>query len=149
MSGPDRQLLRRLRLYRPYPDAVPWTLFDALEPDTAWGAELPAMVEAALAEPPELHLRVARLEEETVAAYFLEQLPGYHFRLRFLLVDERWRRRGIGRWVVGHALGLAESKGGQALTAPSCGATRRFLLRYGFAPTSDGEDLLRFDFVPE
>ena len=147
MSRADPRLLRELKLYRPYPDAVPWTLFESAGLSEAEHDTLNAWVNDALADPPLMHLRVARQAEETVAAYLLEQEPDHVFVLRFLFVGEGWRRRGIGRWVTGHALGLAESKGGRWLDATPCPATRRFLTAYGFETSDQGR--LRYPFQPE
>ena len=147
MSHADPRLLRELKLYRPYPDAVPWTLFESAGLSEAEHDTLNGWVNEALADSPLMHLRVARQAEETVAAYLLEQLPEHVFVLRFLLVGEGFRRRGIGRWVTGHALGLAESKGGRWLDATASPATRRFLLTYGFEACDNGH--LRYPFHPE
>ncbi|MEM1433964.1 MAG: GNAT family N-acetyltransferase [Pseudomonadota bacterium] len=147
MSGADYGPLRQLSLFRPYPDAVPWSLFEAAQLDDAQLAWLEERVAEAVREEPSVHLRVAKLEEQAVGAYLLQQSPGYAFRLVYLQVDSAWQKRGIGRWILGHALGLAESKGGRSLAAVSCSALTRFLRSYGFVEREG--DGLSYPFTPE
>ena len=147
MSSLDYALLRQLNLLRPYPDAVPWALFESAALADAQVAWLEDRVAAALDDDPQVHLRVAKLEDQPVGVYLLEQSDGYGFRLIYLQVASAWQHRGIGRWILGHALGLAESKGGRALTAAACAPLARFLRAYGFRESADSG--LSYPFTPE
>ena len=55
------------------------------------------------------------------------------------------RRQGLGRWLVGHAIGVAESKGARHVLVASAQG-RRFLRQIGFTEDPSG---LRFDLIPE
>ncbi|MEM6707171.1 MAG: GNAT family N-acetyltransferase [Pseudomonadota bacterium] len=146
MKRADPAVLRRLKLFRPYPDAVPWDLFERAELDDAAHDGLANAVARALDDEPVVQLRVARLDDDAVGAYLLDQPAPYRFRLIYLQLDVAWRGQGVGRWLLGHALGLAESKGGRALSAAPCDRYQRFLEGYGFQHL-DGE--LRYPFIPE
>ena len=80
-----------------------------------------------------------------VGAYVIEPVDPLTFRIVDLVVAEGWRRRGIGRWLLGHALGLAESRGAREVlvTDPS---PRRFFARIGFVEADSG---MRFSITPE
>jgi predicted N-acetyltransferase YhbS len=54
-----------------------------------------------------------------------------------LAVAEGCRRQGLGHWLLGHALGLAESKGAREVVVRGHRG-RRFLARVGFRV--DGPD---------
>ena len=60
-------------------------------------------------------LRVAKIKEQVVAGYALSSAvePQDRFRLDWIAVLPDFQRRGVGRWVAGHALGVAESKSGR------------------------------------
>ena len=93
-------------------------------------------------------VRVAKLDGVVLGGYRLERLRGVRFALRALGVYARYRGHGVGRWLLGHALGVAESKGGRCVEAPAAGCSlRRFLLRAGFV--ADGAGVLVFHMTPE
>ncbi len=131
---------RDVHIFRPYPDEVPWELL------AAGGAPEEILAEAI---EPDL-VRVAKLGERTVGAYAILPVTPVRFRLLALAVADGFRRRGLGRWLAGHAIGLAESKGAREILAPAAGgrdpAARRFLEKLGFAPW-EGE--LRLELEPE
>ena len=94
-------------------------------------------------------LRVAKhpdvAPDDGIAAYVVRARSAIEFGLDYLYVDTEFRHRGLGRWLLGHAIGLAESKGAREITsmqAPDCA----FLARYGFV--NDGERW-RFTLRPE
>ncbi|MFW6092596.1 MAG: GNAT family N-acetyltransferase [Pseudomonadota bacterium] len=120
------------RIYRPYPDAVPYDLLSAGGCDED---ELAATL--ALDE-----IRVAKLDGRPVAAYALRAATGRRYDLLALGVAHGFRRRGLGRWMLGHAIGLAETQGGREIFTrlpPVEGArAARFLERLGFEPANDG-----------
>jgi GNAT superfamily N-acetyltransferase len=123
--------LRDVHIFRPYPDEVPWDLLTSESSESS---------EAALAAVLELNLvRVAKLGDRVVGAYGIRPLSATRFELVALVVAEGYRRQGLGRWLLGHALGLAESKGAREILMRGHGY-RRFLARTGFEP--HGADLL-------
>jgi GNAT superfamily N-acetyltransferase len=130
--------LRDVRVFRPYPDEVPWDLLTA----SAGSADEVAQeaLEASLTAVLELNLvRVAKHEGRLVGAYAIRPLSATRFELVALTVAEGFRRQGLGRWLLGHALGLAESRGAREVLAHGQ-AHRRFLARSGFQ--AHGPDLL-------
>lgn len=120
-----------VRVYRPYPDEVPWDLLDQRS--------------AADPTPDAAHTRIAKLGDVVVGVYVAEPIDPLTFRIVDLVVAEGWRRRGIGRWLLGHAIGLAESRGAREVrvTDPS---PRRFFASIGFV---DAGDDMRFLITPE
>lgn len=116
-----------VRIFRPYPDEVPWELLAA-------GDELPAYAESA-------QMRIAKHQDQVLGAYVIEPLDSLCFRLVHLAVVPSCQRRGLGRWLLGHAIGLAESRGARQIVACS-GANGRFLLAAaGFIDTGNGFEL--------
>lgn len=59
--------------------------------------------------------RVAKVAGEIVAVYVIARLAPTHFELMNVAVAPSYRRSGLGRRVVGHAVGLAESKGARTV----------------------------------
>lgn len=126
-----------VRIYRPYPDEVPWELFASAD-------------ESLLREAMDRSLlRVGKLGGEVLGAYALLPRSATGFELIALVVADAWRRRGLGRWLLGHAIGLAETKGGREITAAGAGLdhpARRFLASAGFEPHEHG---MRLVLTPE
>ena len=95
-------------------------------------------------------VRIAKLDGMVLGGYRLERLRGVCFALRTLGVYAPYRRRGVGRWLLGHALGVAESKGGRSVEAhevpPALG---RFLLRAGFVADDAERGSFVFHMTPE
>ncbi len=94
---------RALRLLHPYPSEVPWQLLQTVEPDRT---RLEGWIQGGM-------LRMALLDDTPVAAYILRQQDITNFELLLLVVAPALRRQGLGRWMLGHAVGIAESKGGR------------------------------------
>ncbi len=102
--------LREVRVYRPYPDEMPcWLLSD----DDA-GASLHSRADEG---PQGAHARVAKLIGEVIGGYVVVARSPVCYELVNLVVAREFRRRGLGRWLLGHAIGLAESMGGRELVA--------------------------------
>lgn len=127
---------RDAKIYRPYTDEVPWELLEA-----AGGAD------NALREVLELNLlRVAKYADQVVGGYGIRPLSPTRFELVALTVANAYRRKGLGRWLLGHAIGLAESRGAREIVVrtqlhqPPVRAGSSFLAGVGFSP--DGSDLL-------
>lgn len=90
-------------------------------------------------------VRVAWVGGRAVGAYRIVRLEATLFEIAALTVAEPWRRRGVGTWLLRHALGLAESRGARAVQARPGGAAA-FFARSGFAP---GPERMRLELVPE
>jgi GNAT superfamily N-acetyltransferase len=136
---------RDVRIFRPYPDEVPWELLADAGVDDATLATVLALN----------FVRVAKHGGRVVGAYGIRPLTATCFELVALIVADGYRRRGLGRWLLGHAIGLAETKGAREIVARAVGgqdrrtgarAPSRFLERMGFEPAGDG---LRLILTPE
>jgi N-acetylglutamate synthase-like GNAT family acetyltransferase len=126
---------RDLQMFRPYADEVPWDLLESAGAD-----------EDALAAVLELDLvRVAKLEGRVVGGYGIRPVSPTTFELVALAIAEGWRGKGFGRWLVGHAIGLAESRGGREIVVRGQ-RHAGFLRRFGFEPAKD--DLV-LELIPE
>ena len=67
-------------------------------------------------------LRVAKLGEQVIGSYAMylplaaqQDTGAQTFVLAMVMVEPSYQRNGVGRWLVGHAIGVAESKGGRYL----------------------------------
>ena len=89
-------------------------------------------------------VRVAKLDGRVIGAYRLVRTGETRFEIKALVVDENYRRHGIGRWLLGHAIGIAELKGGRVIDAPLAG--EGFFAQSGFEPVGD---MLRLSLTPE
>lgn len=89
-------------------------------------------------------VRVAKLDGRVIGAYRLVQTGETRFAIRALAVDEHHRGRGVGRWLLGHAIGIAELKGGRVIDAPL--AAEPFFAQVGFEPAGEG---IRLRLTPE
>ena len=82
-------------------------------------------------------LRVAKLNEVIIACYAMhgpliqEGERGTDYVLQMVAVQEQYRHQNVGRWLMGHAIGVAESKGGRGLQVPHT-AHQDFFLTLGF-----------------
>ncbi len=123
---------RDVRMFRPYRDEIPWELISC--PEQA----APEISDATL-------MRVAKFADTVVGVYAIRPLSPLAFRLEALVVARAFRRRGVGRWLLGHAIGLAESKGGRELAVRD-GQAGRFFRSAGFVACGDD---LKLAFTPE
>jgi len=114
---------RQVPIYRPYPDEVPWSLL----PDGCVAPDLNLM-------------RLAKHGGEVIGVYTVAKVSALHYRITALVVAERHRRQGLGRWLLGHAIGICESKGAREISAPAAGS--QLLAQRGFEPTDAGHRLL-------
>jgi predicted N-acetyltransferase YhbS len=126
---------RDTHIFRPYPDEIPWELLSEGDPDEALSA---ADVDADF-------VRVARHAGQVVGAYVLQQQAATVFVLENLVVSRSYRSKGLGSWLLGHAIGLAETKGARHILVPGV-RPRRLFTRVGFVQDGDG---LRLDLTPE
>ena len=93
----------------------------------------------------EADVREARIDGRLVGAYRIEQLHPTHFRLVAVHVMPPWRRRGVGTWLLRHAIGLAESRGARVIDAVA-GDAEAFFRASGFVE-SGGK--MRLRLTPE
>lgn len=79
-------------------------------------------------------VREARVEGQLVGAYRIERVRATHFRLLAIEVLAPWQHRGIGTWLLRHAIGLAESRGARTIDAPT--VANAFFEHSGFEHTN-------------
>jgi GNAT superfamily N-acetyltransferase len=92
-------------IYRPYRDEIPWELLLVADPDEervngyAYGE----------------FMRVAKIDDKVVGVYVIQAVTPTRYQLRNLAVSEGYRRKGLGGWLLGHAIGIAETKGAREI----------------------------------
>jgi GNAT superfamily N-acetyltransferase len=116
-------------IYRPYPDEIPWELLHLADPDED---RVLGYVDAE-------YMRVAKRDGEAVGVYVVRPLSPTRYELCNLAVAPPWRGKGLGRWLLGHAIGLAETKGGREIVVRNA-RLRGIFARSGFV--AHGDDLL-------
>jgi GNAT superfamily N-acetyltransferase len=127
--------LREVEVFRPYGNEVPEELL--------WAEGMaPADVEQWLAAE---MLRIAKRQQEVLGMYAMDRGDGETYTLHGVVVAHGWRKQGLGRWLVGHAIGVAESKGARHVYFQGAGA-KRFFANIGFVADRNGQ---RFDLIPE
>jgi GNAT superfamily N-acetyltransferase len=92
-------------IYRPYPDEIPWELLRIADADEN---RVYDYVDAD-------YMRVAKYADEPVGVYVIRSLTPTSYELCNLSIDAGFRNKGLGRWLLGHAIGLAETKGGREM----------------------------------
>jgi GNAT superfamily N-acetyltransferase len=92
-------------IYRPYPDEIPWELLRIADADED------RVVDYVDAD----YMRVAKYADEPVGVYVIRALTPTSYELCNLAIDAGFRNKGLGRWLLGHAIGLAETKGGREI----------------------------------
>ena len=122
---------QEVKIYRPNKNRISTTLLNCIDRSTI-GAQ-------------KFFIRVADFYDAEVGCYMLYCQSSNIYVLHALVVKEHLRGRGLGSWLLGHAIGLTESKGGRQLLSYSL-ETKDFLRSKGFA--SD-ENCLRYTFLPE
>jgi len=116
---------QELPIVRPRADELPWDLLLEADPSRA-------RIESYLAFD---LTRIVRHEGQVLGVYVLVRHDAVRFELMNIAVHADWRRRGLGRWLLGHAIGLAESKGGRVVdvgTGNSSFEALAFYQRAGF-----------------
>lgn len=90
-------------------------------------------------------IRVAKHHDDVVAAYKFKQLSSLVFEIEGLGVSRPYQHRGLGSWMLAHAVGIIESKGGREVIVqtPCC----QFLGRLGFEAT--GTNVARLTLVAD
>jgi ribosomal protein S18 acetylase RimI-like enzyme len=116
---------RDARILRPYPEEMPWDLLLDADPSRA-------RVESYLSDD---YTRIAKYDERVLGVYALARHAPTRFELMNIAVAESHRGTGLGRWLLGHAIGLAESKGARVVevgTGNSSFDALKFYQRAGF-----------------
>ena len=116
---------RDARILRPYPEEVPWDLLLDADPSRE-------RVERYLSDD---YTRIAKYDDRVIGVYALARNQPTLFELMNIAVVEGFRGTGLGRWLLGHAIGLAESKGARAVevgTGNSSFGALKFYQRAGF-----------------
>jgi ribosomal protein S18 acetylase RimI-like enzyme len=116
-------------LFRPYSDEIPWELLLLGDPDEE---RVAGYVDTD-------YMRVAKDGDEVAGVYVVEAVTPTRYALLNLVVAPAYRRKGLGAWLLGHAIGLSESKGAREIIVPGV-RPRTFFSRVGFA--ANGSDLL-------
>ena len=135
MSEPTQFRPQDVNVYRPYPDEIPWDLLLAADSDEE---RVYGYAEAD-------YMRVAKYRDVAIGVYVvrvLEPPPGLdpiRFELCNLSVALPYRHKGLGRWLLGHAIGISESKGAREILLTGT-PLRGLFQRAGFIST--GADLL-------
>jgi len=88
-------------------------------------------------------IRIAKNQQKIFGIYELDRSDKGVFVIRSLIVDQANRRKGIGRWLLGHAIGVAESKGGRQLLLRSQ-LSKAFFLKFDFY---EEETNLKYDLI--
>lgn len=129
-------LTREIRIYYPYPQDFPRALLELS------GLAEP-LIEAARAEP---LLRIAKHHDKAIGVYVLVSEGVEQFRITALAVQPEFRGRGLASWLVGHALGVAETKGAREVVCKAHTSVNRLLPRLGFVERGDDWQL---EILPE
>lgn len=87
-------------------------------------------------------IRIAKDNSKVVAAYEIKQLDTWNFSMVSLAVAEPYQSQGLGRWMLLHAIGLIESKGGRVVHA-HCQELWGFFKKAGFSMASTDHYILR------
>ena len=133
---------REIEVFKPYDSEYPEALLFAQGGDEA-------TVDAFRDE--EI-VRVAKRGEEVLGLYVMRskdnqgQRPEI-YELLCVIVEPAVRKQGLGRWLIGHAIGVAESKGGRHMRIEQPGTSRCFQ-GVGFVRTGNGR-ALQFDMIQE
>ena len=122
----SRFLTREVAVYFPYPEERPEALLRLTAPDEGALADQ-------LASP---LMRVAKRGDEVIGVYVLCARDDATYEIINLAVAHDFRRRGLGGWLVGHAIGVAESKG--ARTVRAAGYPGTLFARAGFSRDDAG-----------
>ena len=126
---------RDATIYRPYTDEIPWDLLFEADPDEQ---RVMAYTD------PDL-IRVAKYEGVAIGAYVIRPLSDIRNELCTLVVSQPFRHAGLGRWLLGHAIGLTETRGGREIFVANV-PLRGLFARTGFVSVDGG---LLFTLIPE
>lgn len=89
-------------------------------------------------------VRIAKHGKRIVAAYHIAKIDTFNYSISSLAVTPNYRGEGIGHWMLLHALGLIESKGGRTVHV-YWGCTAPLLKRIGFGHDQENNHWLHLD----
>ena len=125
--------MRDFEVYPPFRDELPLGLYGPPH----------LKAECGPADPPAEFIRIAKNQKKVFGIYELDRSDKGVFVIRSLIVDQASRRNGIGRWLLGHAIGVAESKGGHQLLLRSQ-LSKAFFQKFDFYEEGTG---LKYDLI--
>ena len=123
-------LTKQVRIFYPYLDESPTLLLEQ--------AGVPRERLDELHQEP--FVRVAKAGDQIVGAYLMTRLETERFAIDAVVVDAGTRGRGLGGWLIGHAIGVAESKGGRQVIC-RCAYPGTLFERLGFTGGDTGWQL--------
>ena len=139
--------LRDVEVFRPYDSEFPEAMLELA------GASDACIENLRAAE----IVRVAKRGDLVLGVYAMSRKDMQCFEVLGVMVDAPHRHQGLGRWLMGHAIGVAESKGARWVKLLNSGTSRCFT-RMGFYPADDTDGApgtgersraLRFDLIQE
>ena len=107
---------RRYEVYTPFKEEIPTEFFGPPH-ITSSGAVL---------DPPADFIRVAKILEQVLGIYELNRDRDGRFLLKSLIVDKAERGKGVGTWLLRHAIGVTETKGGRSLVLQDLSSKKFF-----------------------
>ncbi len=112
-------------MVRPRPDEIPWELL-CLEEFRSHENDIAEL------------MRIVRHDGRVLAGYLLKapEQDSMTWHILRLAVMPEARGQGLGYWMIGHAVGVAESRGAAEviIELPERHLARSLFLRYGFVP---------------
>ncbi len=116
---------RSVSVVRPRPDEIPWELL-CVEPFRGSANDITRL------------MRIARDGDIVLGGYLLKapEADSLSWQVLRLAVLAEARGQGLGFWLVGHAVGVAESRGAAEVLVelPEEHPARSLFVRYGFVP---------------
>lgn len=89
-------------------------------------------------------VRIAKHGQTVIAAYRVSTIDRFNFSIASIAVLPDYRGKGIGRWMLMHAMGLIESKGGRTVHA-NWGCSVPLLDRLGFVHDHENNHWLHLE----
>lgn len=120
--------LRDVKITRAREGEMPWTLLLDADPSKS-------RVESYLSDE---FTRIAIYGDEVIGVYAMTKHAPTRFEVMNIAVRENFQGKGLGRWLLGHAIGVAESKGARVIevgTGNSSLDNLAFYQRSGFRIT--------------
>ncbi len=127
--------MRSFDVYPPFRDELPLDLFEPPHSDDFCSPS----------DPPSEFVRIAKSPDQVLGIYELDRIDQRLFKIRSLIVVRSFRKQGVGRWLLGHAIGVAESKGARQVVLASNKA-KDFFRKFDFYEV---EGTLHYDLTPD
>ena len=112
---------RAVDLFRPYQNEIPWQLLLQADPDEQRVRRY--------ADPD--WTRIAKFDGALVGVYVVRANTPLEYQILNLAVAVSYRGKGLGSWLLGHAIGISESKGAREIVTMGFAQTSLFA-RVGF-----------------